>query len=173
MKRSGHFSVAIKQESLFSIKWDLTTFNLVMNQFHSSKKNSYSEYCRVRSDGGSLIALGGKIPDVSYVVAKLTTFCLGRSLQIRWSSATKEMNTDEWHIHDLGTATCLIGTRNSFIEIILFCFFSFGKDIVHINFFQRKALSSVWRYIKRNVQVKNAIFILIAFLREERWLVNC
>ena len=35
MKRSGHFSVAVKQESLFSIKWDLTTFNLLMNQFHS------------------------------------------------------------------------------------------------------------------------------------------
>ena len=45
--------------------------------------NSYSGYCRVRSDGGSLIELGGKIPDVSYVVAKLTTLCLGRSLQIR------------------------------------------------------------------------------------------
>ena len=72
MKRSGHFSVAIKQESLFSIKWDLTTFN---------KKTSYSGYCRIRCDG-SLIALGGKIPDVSYIVAKLTTFCLGRSPQM-------------------------------------------------------------------------------------------
>ena len=56
MKGSGYFSVAIKQESLF-LKWDLTTFNLLMNQFHSSKKISYSGYCRVRSDGGSLIAL--------------------------------------------------------------------------------------------------------------------
>ena len=63
MKRSGHFSVAVKQESLFSIKWDLTTFNLLMNQFHSSKNISYS---------GSLISLGRKIPDVSYIVAKLT-----------------------------------------------------------------------------------------------------
>ena len=86
MKRSEHFSVAVKQESLFSIKWDLTTFNLLMNQFHSSKKISYSGYCRVRSDSSSLIALGllgRKIPDVSYIVAKLTTFCLGRSPQIR------------------------------------------------------------------------------------------
>ena len=89
MKRSGHFSVAVKQESLFSIKWDLTTFNLLMNQFHSSKKVSYNGYCRVRSDSSSLIALGllgllGRdIPDVSYIVAKLTTFCLGRSPQIR------------------------------------------------------------------------------------------
>ena len=49
--------VAVKQESLFFIKWDLTTFNLLMNQFHSSKNISYSGYCRVRSDGGSLIAL--------------------------------------------------------------------------------------------------------------------
>ena len=81
MKRSGHFSVAIKQESLFSIQWDLTTFFL-MNQFHSSKIISYNEYCRVRCDG-SLIALRGKIPDVSYyIVAKLTTFCLGRNPQI-------------------------------------------------------------------------------------------
>ena len=83
MKRSGHFSVAIKQESLFSIKYrDLTTFNLLMNQFHSSKKFSYSGYCCVHSDGSSLIALGGKIPDVSYIVAKLTMFCLGRSPQM-------------------------------------------------------------------------------------------
>ena len=81
MKGSGYFSVAIKQESLF-LKWDLTTFNLLMNQFHSSKKISYSGYWRVRSDGGSLIALGGKIPDVFYIVAKLTTFCLGRSPQM-------------------------------------------------------------------------------------------
>ena len=81
MKRSGHFSVAVKQESLFSIKWDLTTFKLLMNQFHSSTKVSYRGYCRVRCDG-SLIALGGKIPDVSYIVAKLTTFCLGRSPQM-------------------------------------------------------------------------------------------
>ena len=72
MKRSGHFSVAIKQESLFSIKWDLTTFNLLMNQFHSSKKIS----------DGSLIALGGKIADISCIMAKLTTFCLGRSPQM-------------------------------------------------------------------------------------------
>ena len=43
-----------------------------MNQFHSSKKLSYSGYCRVRCDG-SLIALEGKIIDVSYIVAKLTT----------------------------------------------------------------------------------------------------
>ena len=56
-------SVAIKQESLFSIKWDLTTFKLLMNQFHSSKKIYYSGYCRVHCDG-LLIALGGKIPDV-------------------------------------------------------------------------------------------------------------
>ena len=82
MKRSGHFAVAVKQESLFSIKWDLTTFNLLMNQFHSSKKISYSGYCRVHSDGGSMIALGRKIPDVSYIVTKLTTFCLGRSPQM-------------------------------------------------------------------------------------------
>ena len=73
--------MAIKQESLFSIKWDLTTLKLLMNQFHSSKKISYSGYCRVRCDV-SLIALGGKIPDVSYVVAKLTTFCLGRNPQM-------------------------------------------------------------------------------------------
>ena len=72
MKRSGHFSVAVKQESLFSIKWDLTTFNLLMNQFHCLKKISYSGYCCVRSEGGSLISLGRKIPDVSYIVAKLT-----------------------------------------------------------------------------------------------------
>ena len=51
------------------------------------------------------------------------------------------MNTDEWHIHDLRTATYrdlstyLNGTRDSFIEIF---FFSFGKDIVHINFFGTK-----------------------------------
>ena len=83
MRRSGHFSVAVKQKSLFSIKWDLTTFNLLMNQFHSLKKISYSGYCRIRSDSGSLIALGRKTPDVSYIVAKLTTFCLGRSPQIR------------------------------------------------------------------------------------------
>ena len=86
MKRSGHFSVAVKQESLFSIKWDLTTFNLLMNQFHSSKKVSYNGYCRVRSDSSSLIALGllgRNIPDISYIVAKLNTFCLGRSPQIR------------------------------------------------------------------------------------------
>ena len=38
MKGRGHLSVAIKQESLFSIKWDLTTVVLLMNQFHSSKK---------------------------------------------------------------------------------------------------------------------------------------
>ena len=38
MKRSRHFSVAIKQESLFSITWNITTFKLLMNQFHSSKK---------------------------------------------------------------------------------------------------------------------------------------
>ena len=56
--------MAIKQESLFSIKWDLTTFKLLMNQFHSSKTISYSGYCCVRCDG-SLIALGGKIPSVS------------------------------------------------------------------------------------------------------------
>ena len=74
--------MAVKQESLFSIKWDLTTFNLLLNQFHSSKKISYSRYCRVRSDGGSLVALGRKIPDVSYIVAKLTTFCLERSPQM-------------------------------------------------------------------------------------------
>ena len=80
MNRSGHFSVALKQESLFSIKWDLTTFNLLMSQFHSSKNISYSGYCRVRSDSSSLIALGllgllGRdIPDVSYIVAKLTKF---------------------------------------------------------------------------------------------------
>ena len=59
------------------------------------------------------------------------------------SSAAKEMNTDEWHIHDLRTATYrdlstyLNGTRDSFIEIILY-FFSFGKDIVQINFFDTK-----------------------------------
>ena len=82
MKRSGHFSVAIKTESLFSIQWDLTTFKLLMNKFYSSKKNSYSEHCCVRCDG-SLTALRGKIPDVSfYIVAKLTTFCLGRSPQV-------------------------------------------------------------------------------------------
>ena len=107
------------------------------------KKISYSEYCRVRSDGGSLIALGRKIPDLSYIVAKLTTFCLGRSPQMRWSSAAKEMNTDEWHIHDLRTATYrdlstyLNGTRDNFNEIILY-FFSFGKDTVQINFFGTK-----------------------------------
>ena len=44
-----------------------------MNQFHSSKNISYSGYCRVRSEGGSLILLGRKIPDVSYIAAKLTT----------------------------------------------------------------------------------------------------
>ena len=78
MKRSGQFSVAVKQESLFSIKWDLTTFNLLMNQFHSSKNISYIGYCRVRSEGGSLILLGRKIPDVSYIVAKLTMFLSGK-----------------------------------------------------------------------------------------------
>ena len=78
MKRSGHFSVAIKQESLFSIKWDLTTFKLLMNQFHSSKNISYIGHCRVRCDG-PLIALGGKIPDILYIVVKLIMFCPGRS----------------------------------------------------------------------------------------------
>ena len=81
MKRSRHFSVAIKQESLFSIKWDLTTFKLLMNQFHSWKKISYSRHCRVRCDG-SLIVLGGKTPNISYIMAKLTTFLLGRSPQV-------------------------------------------------------------------------------------------
>ena len=81
MKRSAYFSVAIKQESLFSIKWDLTTFKLLMNQLHPSKKISYRGYGRVCCDG-SLIALGGEIPDVSYIMAKLTTFCLGRSPQM-------------------------------------------------------------------------------------------
>ena len=53
------------------------------------------------------------------------------------------MNTDEWHIQDLRAATYrdlstyLNGTRDSFIEIILH-FFSFGKDIVQINFFSTK-----------------------------------
>ena len=75
------------------------TLKLLMNQFHSSKKNSYSIYCRIRSDG-SLIALGGKIPDISYIVAKLTTFCVGSQARRR-SIAVKEMNTDEWHMHEL------------------------------------------------------------------------
>ena len=43
----------------------------MVKAFHSSKKISYSGYCRVRSDG-SLIVLEGKISDVSYIVAKLT-----------------------------------------------------------------------------------------------------
>ena len=34
---------------------------------------------------GSLIALGGKIANVSYIVAKLTTFCLGK-LTLRYNS---------------------------------------------------------------------------------------
>ena len=70
-----------KNHSSPSNKWDLTTFKILKNQFHSSKKISNSGYCRVRCDG-SLIASGGKIPDVSYIVAKLTTFCLGRSPQM-------------------------------------------------------------------------------------------
>ena len=53
----------------------------MVKAFHSSKKISYSGYCRVHSDG-SLIESGGKIPDISYIVAKLTMFCLGRSLQM-------------------------------------------------------------------------------------------
>ena len=76
----------------------------------------------------------------------------------RWSSAAKEMNTDEWPMHEL--------------SYFVF-FFNFGKDIVHINFFPHEALSSVWRYIKRNVHVKNAILILSAFMSEECWPVNC
>ena len=78
MKSSGHYSAAIRQELLFSIKWDVTTLKL--NQFHSSKKFLTADNC-VRCHG-SLIALGGKIPNVSYIVAKMTTFCLGRSLQM-------------------------------------------------------------------------------------------
>ena len=139
MKRSGHFSVAVKQESLFSINWDLTTFNLLKTQFHSSKKISYSGYCRVHSDGRSLIALGRKIPDVSYIVAKLTTFCLGRSLQIRWSSAAKEMNTAEWHMHDLQTATyrdliliwAHIWMEQGIVLLKLFCIFLVSERILY------------------------------------------
>ena len=143
MKRSGHFSVAVKQESLFSIKWisQLST-SWWINFILRKKFLTMSGYCRVRSEGSSLISLGRKIPDVSYIVAKLTTFCLGRSPQMRWSSAAKEMNTDEWHMHDLRTATCrdlstyLNGTRDSFIEILYF--FSFRKELYILNFFGTK-----------------------------------
>ena len=55
------FLSGYKARITLSITWDLTTFNLLMNQFHSSKKLSYSGFCCVPSDGGSLIALGGKI----------------------------------------------------------------------------------------------------------------
>ena len=53
------------------------------------------------------------------------------------------------------------------IVLLKFCIFSFGKEIVHINFFgTKRCLAS--EYVKRNVHVKNAIFILSAFMREER-----
>ena len=52
-----------------------------MNQLHPSKKISYTGYCRVHCNG-SLIALGSKLPDVSYIMAKLATFCLGKSPQM-------------------------------------------------------------------------------------------
>ena len=44
-----------------------------MNQFHSS----YSRYCRTCCDG-SLIALGGKIPDVSNIMEKIDHVLSGK-----------------------------------------------------------------------------------------------
>ena len=43
MKSSGHYSAAIKQESLFSIKWDVTTLKL--NQFILRKKFLTADNC--------------------------------------------------------------------------------------------------------------------------------
>ena len=136
-------------KALFSIKWDLTTFNLLMNQFHSLKKISYSGYCRVRSDSSSLIALGllgllGRdIPDVSYIVAKLTTFCLGRSPQIicpvlrkKWTLMNGIYMT---YKQQLIRIWAHIWMEQGIVLLKLFCiFFSFGKDIAQINFFSTK-----------------------------------
>ena len=82
MKSSGHYSVAIKQESPFSIKWETESISFFEKNFLTA------DNC-VRCHG-SLIALGGKIPSVSYIVAKLTTFCLGRSPQMIWPVLQKK-----------------------------------------------------------------------------------
>ena len=145
MRRSGHFSVAIKEESFFSIKWNLTTFKLLMNQFHSSKKISYSGYCRVRCDG-SLIALGGRR-------------CLYRGEIDHVLSGKKPANDPvlrkKWTLMNgicmkLGTETSrnlstnLNGTRDSFIEIM---YFFASERILYILIFSQ-TLPSVWRYVK-------------------------
>ena len=82
MKKSGHFSVAVKQESVFSTKMGSHNSQPLDESISFFEKVSYSGYCHVHSDGRSMTALGGKIPDISYIVVKLTMFCLGRSPQM-------------------------------------------------------------------------------------------
>ena len=114
------------------------------------KKNSYSGYCRVRSDGGSLIALGHKIPDVSYIVAKLTTFCLGRSPQMIQYCERNEHLSDEWHIHEL---------RNSDLA-----------GFEHISEWNKT--SFYWNYFVFSFLVSERILYIFIFSRTKRCLAS-
>ena len=105
----------------------------------------------------------------------------------RWSSAAREINTDEWHMHELKNSH-LAGFEHisewnkAQLYWNYFVIFLVLERILYILIFShtKRCLASedtctcIWNLVKeRNVHVKNATFILSVLMLEECWPVIC